>query len=307
MMNYDMKTVAFVTYSELPRLNSDDLLAIPEMRKLGMAVEPVCWDDPSADWRDYDAVVLRSTWDYHKRIARFNEWLQTLADDGVTVFNPLDVIRWNSDKRYLIDLQRRQVEIVPTALITRERAADLPWILESQGWHKAVVKPAISASSHNTWITEQSTAPRDQAKLVAQLLEGDVLVQAFMPEVIREGEYSLVFFNKQYSHAVLKKPRAGDFRTNVGGKNTAAQPAPALIAQAQKILDLLPRPLLYARVDGISRGGQFVLMELELIEPDLGLAFSKTAPAAFAAAIAQSIQRSLSAEHPAALLGAAAH
>jgi len=301
-----MKTVAFVTYNELPDLNSDDLLAIPELRKLGIQVEPACWDDPSADWAAFDAVVLRSTWDYHKRIARFGEWLQELADVGAKVFNPLDVIRWNTDKRYLIDLHRRQVQIVPTALITRDRAADLPWILESNGWNKAVIKPAISASSHNTWISDHSTAQRDQTKFVSQLLEGDVLVQAFMQEVIREGEYSLVFFNKQFSHAVLKKPRAGDFRTQeiYGGRNTRVVPDPALIAQAQGILSVLPRPLLYARVDGVARGGQFYLMELELIEPDLGLAFSPTAPAAFASAIAQSIQRSLQDKRPAFLLTA---
>lgn len=299
-----MKSVAFVTYSGSPGLTGDDALAARALADLGVTVDAVAWDEPGTAWEQYDAAVLRSTWDYHTRLDDFLAWLDDIRAAEARVLNPPDVVRWNCHKRYLLDLQRRGVPIVPTAFVARDRTADLAWILDQHGWNKAVIKPAVSASARNTWMTDRSTAGRDQAKLAGMMLDSDVLVQGFLPEVIREGEFSLIFFDKRFSHCVQKKPRQGDFRTQpeFGGRGALITPVPRLIAQAQAVLDLVPRPLLYARVDGVVRDGVLLLMELELIEPDLLLSYAPAAPQAFASAIHSAIERAITAPGSAAAL-----
>jgi glutathione synthase/RimK-type ligase-like ATP-grasp enzyme len=150
-----------------------------------------------------------------------------------------------------------------------------------------VVKPAISATAFMTFQTSPAQAEADQNKLDAILKNSGALVQEFMPEIIMHGEWSLVFFAGEYSHAVVKQPQAGDFRvqTDFGGSYRAAIAPPEFIAQAQALLRLVDQHLLYARVDGIEREGQFILMELELIEPSLFLRADAAAPARFAQAI----------------------
>lgn len=296
-----MKHVAFVTYVDAPDLTVDDAHAARALSGLGVQVDAVAWDDPDADWAAYDAVVLRSTWDYHTRLADFLAWLDDMRALGIRVFNPPDVVRWNAHKQYLLDLQRRGAAIVPTAFVARDRAADLAWILDQHGWTKAVVKPAVSASARNTWLTDRSTAARDQAKLAGMMLDSDVLVQGFLPEVVREGELSFVFFDKRFSHCVQKRPRQGEFRTQpeFGGRSEPVSPGAGLVARARAVLELIPRPLLYARVDGVLRGGEFLLMELELIEPELLLSYAPGAPDAFASALHAQLVRSIGAPSPA--------
>ena len=293
-----MKQIAFVTSSSYPNGTADDQLTQAPLHALGITLDIVCWDDPTVRWLDYDAVIVRSTWGYHNRIAAFRHWLEVCESHQVNLWNSAKMMMWNSDKHYLIDLQHRNVPILPTAWVTRNRAVNMRHILESNGWNKAVVKPTISASAHNTWITDISNAERDQTKLLEMLVNGDVMVQAFAKEIIRTGEYSLMFFGGQFSHAVLKKPRAGDFKIQGGQLKRVIVPE-AIMTQARAILRAVPQPPLYARVDGIIQEGKFVLMELELIEPSLFLAHDVAAPQLFAAAINAIVKASPPAHLPA--------
>jgi glutathione synthase/RimK-type ligase-like ATP-grasp enzyme len=290
-----MNTVALVTSRELPHLSADDRLLLEPLAALGVHAVPAVWDDPEVQWQDFDAVIVRSIWDYHKRILEFDEWLARLTQVGARVCNPTAMLRWNSDKRYLLDLRQRGVPLVPTAILSRDRVVDLGYVLQSNGWGRAVVKPTVSASAYRTWLTEPATAQRDQKELVAMMMHSDVIVQPFLSEIVKDGEYSFVFFEGEYSHCVHKQPRRGDYRTQPEhGGRWRSYAAPKLhVAQARAMLSTLPLSPMYARVDCIVSGDRLLLMELELIEPDLGLTYDDGAALRFANVIARMLRPAL--------------
>ena len=230
---------------------------------------------------------MRSCWDYHLHPSSFIRWLRYLEQLQVPLWNPTPILQWNLHKTYLRDLQTQGVTIPPTCWLKRDSKAELATILADHGWREAVVKPAISATAYHTWRTTREQARQDQERFAALLQHSDVLVQQFMDPVVTYGEWSLVFFQKQYSHAVLKKAKPGDFRVqdDFGGTVEVVSPGMALIEQAQQIIDCIKDPVLFARVDGIELDGRLVLMELELIEPFLFLQSNPHAVERFAHAI----------------------
>jgi glutathione synthase/RimK-type ligase-like ATP-grasp enzyme len=280
--------VAFATWRGQPGLTSDDALAAEALRRRGHDVRPEAWD-AAVDWAAFDVVVVRSCWDYHRRPAEFVAWTRALESAGVRLLNPPAVVRWNHHKSYLRDLAARGVATVPTAWLARGEPADLARLLAERGWSEVVVKPAVSASAHETWLAWAGTAEADRTRLQALVASGDVLVQPLVPEVRTDGEWSLVFYGGRYSHALLKRPRDGDFRVQeeLGGRAERREPPPRLVEDAARALAVAPAPCLYARVDGIERQERLVLMELELIEPVLYFAADATAPDRFAAALAE--------------------
>ncbi len=284
-----MPSLAFVTCASLPDLTPDEQAVAAVLAARGMSIAATVWDDPAVKWKDFEALILRSTWDYHHRPAEFAAWLGRVEAAGVPLWNQPATVRWNMQKGYLRDLETQGVAIAATEWLPARQPADLVEILARRGWAEAVVKPAISASAHNTWRVQATEAAASQGRLAAQLDEGELLVQEFMPEIQSEGEWSLLFFGSQYSHAVLKRPAAGDFRVQneYGGGHQAAQPAKGVVAQAAAALAAAPGQTLYARVDGVLRGETFVLMELELIEPYLFLSSAEGAVERFAAAVAE--------------------
>ena len=280
--------VAFVTCRQLPDIHDDDGLAADILRDRGIPVVSAVWDEPAADWRRYRCVVIRSTWDYHHHQDRYAAWLRRCADDGVRLWNPPATVLANMNKRYLSDLEQRGVDVVPTEYLDVGHGQSLRGLLERRGWDQAVVKPAVSASAYRTWRTTTATADRDQAAFEEDSARHEVLVQPHVDEIATRGEWSLVFFAGQYSHATIKRPAAGDFRVQeeLGGHSDPAEPPDHVIESARHILSLSPSPLLYARVDGIERGQRFMLMELEINEPYLFLGSSPGAAVRFANAIA---------------------
>jgi len=284
------RRMALATCAERPDLTPDDALLAGALERRGVASVPRPWD-AAVDWSGFSAVVLRSTWDYHLRVDAFRRWLDRLDDLGVGVVNPTRLVRWNSHKSYLRDLQDRGGSVLPTVWLESGAAVSLRRVLEQAGWEHAVVKPAVSASAHATWRTSLSRADRDQETFDAQLAAGDVLVQQLAAEVTADGEWSLVFFGGVWSHAVLKRPAPGDFRVQeeLGGTPRPERPPPRLVEQAARIIGHLPLPPAYARVDGILREERFLLMELELIEPALYLGTSEGAAGRFAEAVLASL------------------
>lgn len=290
-----MSAIALVTYAAAPALSADDQLLAGALQTLGASTHAVPWDDPKADWSSYDLVVLRSAWDYHLRAEEFDRWLDELERDGVRLVNPYPVVRWNGDKRYLIELARAGVAVVPTEVVspapvgpgaagTRSSRETLEQILQRNGWQDAVVKPVVSASGHATWRTSVGEATGHEGRfqeLVAASPAG-VLVQPFVPAVVSEGEWSLVFIAGRYSHAAIKRPRGGEFRVQRehGGTYAPATAPPGLVADAERAIaaaaacaGVAPEELAYARVDGVSTesdtGARLLLMELECLEPNL--------------------------------------
>jgi hypothetical protein len=190
-------------------------------------------------------------------------------------------------KTYLRDLNMQGVTIPPTCWLARGNHAELGALLADHGWEQVVIKPAISATAYQTWRTSRAQAQHDQPRFAAGLQHTDTLVQRFMEPVVTDGEWSFVFFHKQYSHAVLKRAQAGDFRVqdDFGGTVEVVAPGSGLIEQAGQIVNCIAGPLLFARVDGIEQDGRLVLMELELIEPFLFLESDPSAVERFAHAI----------------------
>jgi glutathione synthase/RimK-type ligase-like ATP-grasp enzyme len=282
-----MPTIALVTYRDLPQLTSEDQLVCSALQALGVQAQAVVWDAPDAAWEHYQAVVVRSCWDYHLHPSRFTTWLGELERLQVPLWNPAPILRWNMHKTYLRDLHARGIAVPPTCWLERGGRAELATIFAEHGWQEAVIKPAISATAHNTWRASRATSRQDQPRFAAMLQDSDILVQQFMEPVVSEGEWSFVFFHSQYSHAVLKKAKPGDFRVqdDFGGTVEVVSPALELIEQAQQIVDSVGSPLLFARVDAIDLNGRLVLMELELIEPFLFLKSDPHAVERFARAI----------------------
>jgi glutathione synthase/RimK-type ligase-like ATP-grasp enzyme len=289
--------VALATQDALPQLCADDRLLIPALAAHGVHATAAVWSDPSVDWTTFDAVVIRSCWDYHLRHDAFLTWVAQLERAGVSLWNPPAVIQWNAEKGYLRELGERGVRIVPTRWVERGSAATLHDVLRNAGWGAVVVKPAISASAHETWRTSRDAAERDDARFRALVNRGRVLVQPFMEEVVAAGEWSLVFIGGEFSHAMLKRARSGDFRVQSehGGSANRGDPGAGIVEQARRALHAGANDSVYARVDGCVVDGEFVLMELELIEPLLWLAEHPDAPARFAAALVERMRQPVSA------------
>ena len=259
-----MKQVALVSYAGCPELTDDDRLLLPALRRLGVEARCTVWD-AHVDWTQFDQVILRSCWDYHLRASEFLDWVGGLEQSGVSVQNSPQLVRWNSDKRYLRQLETAGASIPATVWIEDREEVSVDEILATRGWDSAIVKPTISASAHNLRRVFKGEPP--------VRMKGPAMVQQFVPEILRAGEWSLVFIAGKYSHSVIKRPAPGDFRVQLeyGGDAVTAEPAASTVAAGACLLDALPERPLYARVDGIECDGRFVLMEVELIEPVLFL------------------------------------
>jgi glutathione synthase/RimK-type ligase-like ATP-grasp enzyme len=283
--------IAFATSTDFPQLTDDDRLAARVLANHGIHVEAAIWTAPDINWSKFSAVVIRSCWDYHHKQGDFRNWLSKLEQGGVTLWNPYQIIRWNMDKVYLNDLQERGIPVLDLVWLEKNGKADLHALMQEKGWSRVVVKPMVSAAAHNTESIHLENASDYQWEFETLLSIGGVIVQDFAQEINSAGEWSLIFFNKEYSHSVIKRPQDGDFRVqfDFGGKVDAAKAPDYLISQAQKIVNAVPGDLLYARVDGIERNRILTLMELELIEPHLFFELDSNAPQRFANALVHAL------------------
>lgn len=273
--------IALVTWERLPRLSDDDRQLLPALEQLESVGVPEVWSDPSVDWGGYDAVVVRSTWDYYRRYPEFLAWVERAGARG-GLWNRPRVIRWNSHKSYLKDLEERGVPIVPTR-ICPDATAGLR-AMDEEGWSKAVVKAAVSAGGYRTYRVDLATLGVEPAPWRDAPPEGEVLVQPYQPEVERSGERSLVFLGGSFSHAFLRAPRLAQGTALVEEAPLSATAEELAVARAA--LAAAPDETLYGRVDMVlGTDGAMRVMELELIEPALALASAPGAAATFARSI----------------------
>ena len=270
------RAIALVTYDARPEPTDDDALLADALEARGLAVHAVPWSRPATRWSGYDAVVVRSTWDYFHRSREFHEWLDRLEAEGARVHNDVRILRWNADKSYLRELEARHVPVIPTRWLDPGSAVTLSELRRESGWSELVVKPTVSGGAHRTWRFMPDTEAADEIRLAEMIETGAVMVQPLVAEIERDGEWSLVFFAGAYSHAILKRPRAGDFRVQRehGGSIETVEPTAPVIAAAERALAAIPfgdAAPLYARVDGCVVDGALRLMELEVLEPELFL------------------------------------
>jgi len=231
------------------------------------------WSDPEVNWHQYSHILIKSPWDYFDRYVEFKVWCKMIAGTGIPVFNDIETILWNSDKRYLQDIQAKGHRVIPTQFLTKAQKVHLPRAFEQFDTDHLIFKPSVSGGAKNTLKIKKAESATYDETVNKLIQEEDFLLQPFIKEIVDEGEYSFIFFGGKFSHAVLKQPKAGDFRVQhfFGGKITSIEPDPNFIETAQRIVDDFASGCLYARVDGVLIEGEFYLMELELIEPYLFL------------------------------------
>jgi glutathione synthase/RimK-type ligase-like ATP-grasp enzyme len=285
-------SIALVTCEAYPDLTADDRLLLPALERFGLRPVPARWDDPGQRWETYGAVVLRSCWDYHHRFAEFVRWLHDLERAGARVHNPVRTLRWNMRKTYLRHLEAAGIPVAGTVWATMRSTTSLRDIRRSTGWDAMVVKPTVSASAWETWLTDGPAGAADEERFARLLRDRDLMVQPFLPSIVTEGELSLVFIAGEFSHAVRKRPKPGDFRVQEehGGTAEREPVTPELVRQARRALDAAPGPGLYARADGVVVDGRLVITELELVEPMLYLGWDSAAAGRLAAGIERALR-----------------
>ncbi len=277
-----MNSLAFLSADHLEGYVIDDNLASVPLRNLGCEVKTISWRNKEVDWSQFECAIIRSTWDYQRDLPGFLITLAGIAK-ATRLANPIEVVRWNAEKTYLRELGNRGARIVPT--IWQEagtNGAGIDRWFDELGTDDLVLKPTISANAENTF-----RLTRGNAHDLSSFATRSFMVQPFMRGIVEEGEFSLFYFNREFSHAILKAPKPKDFRVQEehGGTINAIKPTPELLAAGDRVMKLLDRNLLYARVDFVRDGDAFLLMELELIEPSLYLRMDEEAPGRFARAI----------------------
>ena len=272
----------------------DDLLKQP-LLALGWEMHMVSWRDKTVNWNDYAAVIIRSPWDYQDDASAFLQVLNKIELSSAHLENSLKTVQWNIDKKYLRELASDKVNIVKTLWRKNLSARQVADYFTELNVEQLVIKPRISANADNTfWLTTQnyhSFLPQ----LEQAFSTDEFLVQPFMESVINEGEYSLFYFNGQYSHTILKTPKDSDFRVQEehGGRLTSVNPEKTLIAHAEVTLRAIETQIsmpLYARVDFVRCETGFALMEAELIEPSLYFNMDEQSAARFAQAFVTRMQ-----------------
>lgn len=282
-----MRRVAFLTLHDPTGFVMDDELAITPLAQRGWQVETLPWDRVGVDWRCYDLVVLRSTWDYQHHAERFLATLAAIEASGTRLENSLAMVRWNMRKTYLRDLAAQGVPIVPTLWRDGLSPGDLMPMFEELGCGEAVIKPVMSGNAQGAWRLDHRSIATQSTEIEAYYASRPLMLQPFEPGIRDEGEYSLLYFNGAHSHSILKVPKSGDFRVQEehGSEIRAVAAEPALLAAGAAAMKAIGSQLLYARADLVRHGDEFRVMELELVEPALYLRMDPGAPDRFADAI----------------------
>ena len=265
----------------------EDTLLSQLLEEMDISHELLAWSDPDVDWSRFTHILIKSTWDYFDYYPEFLAWLDQLEAFGTSVLNPVATLRWNSSKNYLLELKAKGYPCVAGKILPKGTAATLESLHEALGFETLVVKPLVSGGAKNTLKITRGAGKDLEDKIASLLQEEDFLVQPYIPEIVAVGEYSLIFFNGVFSHAVLKSPAVDDFRVQhyYGGTIQEVTPDSKMLASAQALVASFAKNSLYARVDGVVIDGVFHLMELELIEPYLFLGVSEKAIPNYKAAL----------------------
>jgi glutathione synthase/RimK-type ligase-like ATP-grasp enzyme len=282
-----VKKCAFLTLDVRGDFVIDDEHAVQPLADLGWQVSIVSWRQRQIPWSRYDAVIIRSTWDYWNDVEGFLEVLQAI-DASTRLANSLQLVRWNLAKTYLREVEQKGVAIVPTLWPLQLDAASADGFFDQLDCSEIVIKPVVGANGEDTFRLRRGFDPVELSDITTLFRNRPSMVQRFMPAILAEGEYSLFFFNGAFSHAILKVPAAGEFRSQEerGAEIRPVMPEQRLLQRGQRALATIDPAPLYARIDMVrDQGGDFVVMELELIEPSLYLRTDPGAPTRFAGAI----------------------
>jgi len=279
---------AFLTMDDLTRYVSDDELTIKHLHDVGWTVEMVSWRK-DYNWSQFDVVVIRTTWDYQNDPDPFLAVLESIDRSGTRLENSLELVRWNMQKTYLRDIASKGTSIIPT--LWEESALDtkkLGSFFDQLDTEEIIIKPIIGASAGHAFRLFRCKSNTKIDVLEKIFRRRAYMVQPFMPKIVEEGEFSLIYFEGMHSHTILKTPKTNDFRVQEehGGNIRSVVAEPELLRSGQHVIESLPQRPLYARADFVrTEQSTFALMELELIEPALYFRMDADSPIRFAHAL----------------------
>jgi glutathione synthase/RimK-type ligase-like ATP-grasp enzyme len=249
----------------------EDQILASALAESGFGSERVSWSDQEVDWSQFDKAIFRTTWDYFDRFEAFKTWLDH-TENQVEMINSPQIIRWNWDKFYLEELEKKGIAIPPTLFIQAGSGKKLSDFLDLADWKEFILKPAVGGGGRHTYRFTRSESAGLEAIFQSLNQEEGFLLQAFQETILEKGEASLMVMDGKFTHAILKKARSGDFRVqdDFGGTVHPFQPNQEEIDFAMHSISTLKIKPLYGRVDIIwAENGKPLLSELELIEPEL--------------------------------------
>lgn len=282
------KSIAFLSTDDLEDYFVWDNLLIQPFSQHGVHVDVISWHATDIDWSQYDAVIVRSTWDYQEHANAFIDKLIEITKHDTVLINPLSLMQWNISKRYLQILQTQGITIIPSVFFDSVAISDIYAQFAYFDTQEIIIKPLISANSDNTFRLDHTNLMAQAGPVSNIFSTTPCVIQPFLDSVINEGEYSLFYFNGEYSHTIRKVPKSGDFRVQEehGGELITVIPDELQLSAAAKVLAALPEKSLYARVDLIrnpraQKEDIWQLMEVELIEPSLYFNMDEASPERF--------------------------
>ena len=252
---------AIATCFNIPEPDVDEDLTLSAFERRGHEVHLAAWEDQSIDWSDFDAVIIRSTWNYPLQVDAFAEWVQNV-NDQTTLLNPAKIILANLNKRYLVDLASCGIPVIPTDWLYPKNANSLQELLR----RKSVIKPAIGAGSLDARVFEPNQIDDAIAWLGRQAAHREFMVQPYLNSVNTVGEQSIVVIGSEPSHRIVKHPRFAGQEERVEGPFEVGE----FDSLIRNVIEPIKREILYARVDlMMDEEGTWRLSELEVIEPSL--------------------------------------
>ncbi|MEE2908227.1 MAG: hypothetical protein VX527_10415 [Planctomycetota bacterium] len=275
--------LAIATCNTLPEWEVDDAPLHRALEARGVDISHEIWTDPTVDWASYTACLIRTTWDYYDRLEQFLEWAQRVSVQ-TQLFNPMQTVRWNTCKSYLQDLEAAGLPVIPTEWFEPGDRPELKAVMSNRGWTRGFIKPQVGATASGTmrFETDAHNLQIAQDHLDTLLECQAALVQPYLEQVETLGEWSAIFIDGVWSHAVRKIPVPGDYRVqdDFGASDEPYEPAPSERALAMEVMHARqdhsnwtgePRgqSLLYGRVDMLYSGETPLINEVELVEPSL--------------------------------------
>ncbi len=262
---------SFVSW-EVPNLGvlfEEDNLLLHGFHMQGFEAQSVVWNHSDIDWDQFDVALIRSTWDYLDEQEQFLHVLSQIEDSSCRLFNPLAAVRWNIDKRYLFDLEKWGLPIIPTYLASHVEIDTLHRLFVEAQVQTVILKPTIGLGGSHSYRVPVDGLHHTLTALSANQPQREYLIQPFIEGIVTEGEWSFIYFNRQLSHVLLKKPAPNDYRVQgiYGGTVQSVEPLAHDLLQAEAVIAKLPFDILYARLDFVRVGSHLSVIEIELIEP----------------------------------------
>lgn len=274
--------ICFLSCKDLTGFVVDDHHLREVFVSRGDEIFEASWDSDT-DWSKFDVVLIRTTWDYSKRLPEFLEALEKIESSGAKLLNSLEIVKWNARKSYLQELQDQGLSTIPTVFHKGVTKGFLNDAFEVFSSSTLVVKPLVGAGSDRTFVVTTDIETEELTQIQEEIGDDDVMVQPFIAEITSQGEISLHFFNGELSHSIRKTPKQGDFRVQeeFGGLIELITPPDETIEIAKHALSYLSQTPLYARVDLVTDNKKWMLIELELIEPALYFRMDPASPKRF--------------------------